>query len=161
MALPVSEQIAVIVRTRLAAISTGSGYETTASEVVRPTRISDASPKDYQIIVFKRRNPQVNIYPAATPKIERRLEIEIRAILRPSELDTTAIDTLVDTFAADVTKALTSPTNWRTFGGLAVNAIADVEAEYDLDAEGSSGHMTSVLHVIYRHPEDDPYTVAA
>jgi len=161
MATPVSEQIAVVVRSRLAAISTTAGYETTTSGAIRPTKQGGFQPKDYQIIVSKVSNARVNIYPGNPAKIERNLQFNIRAIVRPSDADPTAIDTLVDTFAADVTKALTNVANWHSFGGLAINAVTDETADYETDGEGAAGYMSTTLNVIYRHPENDPYTVSA
>ena len=149
-----------MVRSRLAAISTGAGYETTTTGAIRPTKQGGFQPKDYQIVVKKRSNARVNIYPGNPAKIERNLKLDIRGIVRPSDLDTTAIDTLMDTFAADITKSLTSVANWHTFGGLAVNAMTDEEAEFETADDGSAGAFVTVLNVIYRHPENDPYTVA-
>lgn len=158
MPTPISEQIAVIVKSRLTAISTGSGYETTASEVVRPTKHGGFRPQDYQIIVLPRANSKVQEFAGNPPKIERRLELELRGTLRPSDTSSTAISTLILTFAADMEKAVTSVTNWRNFGGLSINASYG-EQEL-IEVTDDAGVVSTSVDVIYRHPEGDPYTVA-
>ena len=108
MATPISEQIAATTRTRLAAISTDSGYEVTISQAVRPTKQGGFRPQDNTIVVTEISNGQVNIFPSATPKIEKDLRLSIHGVLRPSDVDPTAIGTLLNTFAADITKAIKS-----------------------------------------------------
>ena len=161
MATPISEQITIVVRDRLNAITTASGYETTASDVVRPRRIETTRPKDYQIYVVPTGNPRNDAlsHPGNPPAIAKDLTLEIRGILRQSETDSTAIDTMRLTFEADVEKAITSPANWHTMGGLAINAQTAQSVSYENDEESS--YFVYELVVTYRHSEGDPYTVRA
>ena len=159
MATPILEQIAVIVRSRLAAISTGSGYETTAAEAIRPTRISDRSPKDYQLIIKqgdKTPNDALSC-PGNPAAVAWDQPFVIAGILRPSETSATAIDTFKNTFEADVIKSLTAPASWWNFGGLAMNSVISGVADYE-SSEGTEGGFMVTLTVTYRVSENDPYT---
>jgi hypothetical protein len=162
MATPISEQIAVVVKSRLEAITTGNGYETTQSGVIRPKRIETTQPKDYQITIAqgdKTPNEALS-HPGNPPAICWDFPFTISGILRQSETDTTAQDTLKNTFEADVIKSLTSVSNWHTMGGLAINStISNVEDYFDAEAE--AGAFRVVLTVMYRVSENDPYTARA
>lgn len=160
MAYPVSERIVQAVRTRLLTIDGTGDFETEVESVNRPRRISTFSPKDYQIVVTQG-NMTHNVelsHPGNPPAQAWDLPIIIAGILRPSESNTTAIDTLKNTFGADCILALTDATAWHTFGGLAINSmISDVE-DYQADDGSASGFKMTVL-VTFRVDENNPYTV--
>jgi hypothetical protein len=162
MATPISEQIAVIVRSRLAAISTDSGYETTTAGVIRPVRVSENNPKDYEIYVTQGTQLQNEPLscPGNPPSVAWDFPFLINAILRPSETLATAADTLKNIFAADVYKSLTSVASWHTFGGLAINSKISTVEQYE-DTDGSTVGFKTTLIVTYRVAENDPYTVRA
>ena len=162
MATPISEQIAVVVRNRLAAISTGSGYETTTTGAIRPTKQGVTQPKDYQIIVKegdKTENAELS-HPGNPMAVAWNFPFLIRGIVRPSDTNTTALGTIKNTFEADVDKSLRSVANWHTFGGLAINATITQAVQEDSDDVGA-GVFVMTLNVIYRVSETDPYTVRA
>jgi hypothetical protein len=163
MAVPVSEQIALVVKARLDLITTGAGYETTAAEVIRPTRISDRSPKDFQIVIAQGdQTPNEELSrPGNPPLVAWDFPFEIRGILRPSETDTTAIDTYKNRFEADVRKAIATPLvgNWRSMEGLAINSSITGAEQY-ASSDGSEGGFKVTVTVMYRHPDNDPYTVS-
>jgi len=160
MATAIAEQIAATVKTRLALISTGAGYETTTSGVVRPVRLNNARPLDYQIFVTQgdiTRVPELDC-PGNPPATARVIPFSIAGILRPSDTDTTAIDTIKNQFWADVVRSLCNAVAWWNWGGLAVNSdIGDVE-DYATD-DGSSAGFKVALNVTYRTDETNPYNV--
>ena len=162
MPTPVVEQIAVKVKTRLEAITTGNGYELSVSGVVRPKRIDETSPANNQIYLTQETATTVAVYQGNPAKHEWRQPFRIALGLRPSETDSTAMDTHRNTFFADVQKALAQPTSgeWSQWDGLAMNSNLG-SAEWFLDDEGAEGGLHLILDVFYRVPENDPYTVAA
>lgn len=159
MATAISEQIAVIVRSRLAAISTGSGYETTISGgAIRPTKLGGFQPKDYQVVVTQGTQEQIPelSHPGNPPAVAWNLPFNVSAILRPSDELNTAMDTLRNEFAADVVKALNTGSAWWTFGGLAINSTIGAITSFE-PAEGSSGGFNIILNVIFRTDENNPF----
>jgi len=162
MALPVSEQIALKVQQRLQNITVANGYEVTVTgTVIRPPRIWEGSPKDYQVVIAQgemTRNDDLS-YPANPPVVAYDLPFTIVGELRPSEHDTTPIETLCNTFAADAIKAICSPqASWHNWDGLAIDTtIASVVNTNSEEAAAFKLEMT----VTFRTPENDPYTVRA
>ena len=75
------------------------------------------------------------------------------------EQDTDAVETVINTFAADVTKVVCTEANWYQFGGLSINAEwLPVE---DVQADGGADGVNVPIAIIYRTSEGDPYTVRA
>lgn len=164
MPTPIIEQIAVKIKARLTAISTGNGYETTASGgVIRPTLIDETQPKDYQIYLTQETPTKNDAFSCPGNPAKRAWDQPFRIALglRPSEKDTTPIDTLRNTFFGDVQKALAQPTSgdWSQWDGLAIQSSLG-SADWYLDDEGSAGGVQAILTVTYRTPENDPYTMA-
>lgn len=158
MAVTIAEQIARKVRTRLAAISTGSGYETTASQVVRPKRINSFQPKDYTIVVTQDTATEVPELscPGNPPATAWQLPFVITGSVRPSEKDTTPVETYKNTFWADCVRAINTGTAWWNWDGLAIDSsVGDVESADD--GEGETAFQFR-LFVTYRVSENDPYT---
>lgn len=161
MATSVSEQIAAKVQARLQQIDTSDGYETTASQVHRPTHLNKTfQPKDYTIVIDETGETVTRVYAGNPPKLESLKQFDVRGILRQSEIDTTALDTLKNQFAADIRKSLTDVDSgdWRQWDGLAINTIfGNVEyAENETDS-----WLSFQFSVQYRTDENDPYTVRA
>lgn len=164
MATSVPEQIALKVKTRLGLISTGSGYETTTTGVVRPTRIATFQPKDYQIVVTQgdlEPNPDLS-HPGNPPAKAWDLPFLIAGILRTSELDTTASDSLKNQFGADVVKALGVPTSgdWAQWDGLAINSDVSGVEDYQ-SSDGAESGFKVTLVVTLRTDETNLYNVRA
>lgn len=160
MELPVSEQILVRVKERLQLIDASGGYEVTASEVVRPTRIAQHSPNDYQLVVTADRlTPNAeSSYPGNPPAQGWDLEVGIVAESRPSEEDVTPIDTLRHVFAADVIKSVTDADNWHSWGGLAFNTTYGEVSAIETDV-GSALRIPLIIQ--FRTDENNPYNVRA
>lgn len=162
MAVPIAEQIARKVKLRLQNITVANGYEVTVfGDVVRPPRIWEGSPTNYQIVMAQgpqARNDELS-YPANPPVTAYDLPFTIVGELRPSEEDTTPIETLCNTFASDAIKALCTPTaSWHNWDGLAIDStITSVENTNGEEAAAFKLEMT----VTFRTPENDPYTARA
>ena len=159
MAIPVSEQIAVIIRNRLALISTANSYETTTTGVVRGTQRGDFQPKDYQIVLTqgnKTENKELSC-PGSPPLVAWDQPFLIAGILRQSETDQTAIDTLKNVFEADVIKALNTGVAWWNMEAKAINSTVS-GATWNQSDSGSDSSFELTLLVTYRTAENDPYT---
>jgi hypothetical protein len=156
----VAEQIAAKVRTRLTAISTVNGYETTASQVIRPKRIETLEPRSYTIIIKQGDlTPNAGISCAGNPPaIGWNFPFEIVGIIRQSEKDITSQDTYKNQFHADVVKAICSPTDWHNWDGLAVNSMIGGVDDFQ-SGEGEDSAFIVQLTVMFRHDENDPYSV--
>lgn len=161
MATPIVEQIAVKIRTRLLAITTGNGYETTVAQVIRPTRIDESSPADYQIHLTQETETLNQVFPGEPARHEYKQPFRIALGLRPSEKSTTPLDTYRNTFHADVKKALSQAGSgdWTQWDGLAVRSVPG-SAEWFLDSDGATSGVQMILDVYYRVYENDPYTNA-
>jgi len=165
MADSVAEKIATTLKTRLGLISTGSGYETTVSSVIRPTRLGGFHPDDYQIILNQGdivKNDELS-HPGNPPAQAWNYPFEIIGILRPSETSTLAIDKFKNTFWADIVKAITTSadsTPWHTFGSQAINSTIGQVTDYRTDDGGEGGFQVDLL-VTFRTDETNPYNVRA
>lgn len=161
MAIPVSEQIAVKVKTRLGLITTGAGYEQTITGVHRPAKVAQFHPENYQIVVTQESNT-VNeelSHPGNPPAKARDLTFAIAGMLRISDTDTSALDTFRNVFEADIEKAITVDAAWWNWDSLAINStIGDIETYQD--TEGNSGFKVPLV-VTYRTDENNPYNVRA
>lgn len=160
MAVPISEQILVKVKERLALIDTANGYETTASDVVRPTRIAQHSPQDYLLVVTADRltQNQTSSYPGNPPAQGWDMEVGIVAECRPTEESDVSIDTFRHVFAADSIKAITNSDQWFNWGGLAFNSsYGDVST---IDTETGSALRIPLL-IQFRTDENNPYNARA
>ena len=159
MPTAITEQIAVILKNRLAAISTASGYETTASGgVIRPTRMGGFQPKDYQIIINQgdKTPNESHHHPGNPPATAYDMTFQIACVLRPSELDSTFADTLKNQFEADVIKSLAQGVAWWNFGGLAIDSRVEAVMDYESDDGSQLGFAVDFV-VTYRVSENDPY----
>ena len=157
---PIVEQIAQKIRQRLGEIDQEAGFQTTASSVVRPTRLGGFSPDDYQIILTqgeKTENKQLSC--DGNPRsVAWNQSFVISAELLPSKNDRRPIDLLRSTFEADIIVAFTDGQlgDWAQWDGLAVyselgSATPTIEAETTI-----SGVQLNLL-VIYRVSETNPY----
>lgn len=157
MATAISEQIALKLKQRLQAIDEDSGYETTvAGNVVRPPKLWDGRPKDYQLIVVQgehERNEALS-YPGNPPAICWNVPFIITGEVRPSDESTVALDTFANEFASDVIKSICSPAHWYQWDGLAIDsAIQSVEV---FNTDQMSGCKVNLM-VMYRVSETNPY----
>lgn len=148
---PVIEQIAEKIKARLGLVI---GVDT----VTRPLRLNDDPAGDYKITVTQGQQTE-NIAlscPGNPPAICYDQIFLINGELRPSEEDETPIDTYRNRFSADITKAITSETDWHNWDQLAVDTMLGPVA-FRQSAESSWLEMQ--LMVRYRVSENDPYQV--
>lgn len=162
MALSVVEQIALKVKQRLQNVSSSNGYETTiAGNVVRPTRLWEGSPLNYQVIIAQGpmvRNEDLS-YPANPPVVAYDLPFTIVGELRPSETDNTPIETLCNEFSADVHKAICTPVaDWHNWDGLAINTV--IETVENTNSEEAAAFKLEMT-VTFRVAENNPFEARA
>lgn len=147
---PVSEQIMAAVKTRAAVVF----------ETYRSTRVGAWQPRDCVVHVHQGTitpNPELSC-PGNPPSQAYDLPAIIAGIVKPSDLDETAIDTFKNRMAADIIKAVTDAELWHQWGGLAINTTIGPAEEYTEETGGLAGVMVS-LTITYRTDENDPYTV--
>lgn len=156
--LPISERIADALFERLQLLESGHSVLTPSPQVVRPTRLGGFTPKDRQVVLTQsspERVPELD-YPGNPPANCYSITFNIRCHVLPSEKDPTPIDTIVNAMSADVVKVITEPTNWHTFGGLAIDA--ELEAHENIDGDGGIDGVNVPVTVFYRTSETNPYT---
>jgi hypothetical protein len=153
MTEPVNERIVANVRTRMAVAF---------STAVRSAQIATWQPKDL-VVVVSQGDPTPNAelsYPGNPPVIAYDMEVIVAGVVKPSDEETTAIDTFKNRMGADIIAAATNATNWHQWGGLAINTTLGPIESYTEETGGRSGVMVKLL-VTYRVPENDPTTVRA
>jgi hypothetical protein len=160
---PVIERIAQELYQRLAALTDDdSTAETKVSEVIRPKRFEDYTPKHLQIVMKFGASAIVPelMCPGNPPAIARAQTINLHLHVMPSELDANPVDELEQQFIADVIESVTTSQNtWHTFGGLAIDAEwQDVE---DIIGDGGPDGVTLPIAITYRTDEGNPYNVRA
>ncbi len=164
-ARPVSERIACELFDRLQLLAAQYSVYTPVSEVIRPTRMGGYTPKHLQVVLTQN-DPEVNEElgcPGNPPATAFNLLFNIRGHVMPSEKDTTVVDEIINTFDADIVRAVTDASfygaMWYTLGGLAVNA--EFQTRESIDADGSFVGFNLPLLVTYRTDENNPYNVRA
>jgi hypothetical protein len=104
-------------------------------------------------------NPEMNC-PGNPPAKGWTVVAAVAAILKPSDTDTTPIDTYKNRAWAVIVQAVTDADLWHQWGGLAVNStIGPIE---DYTAEDGSGSGVFVrISIHFRTDENNPYNVRA
>jgi len=153
---PVNERIVQAVQTALQAITTANGYATNVTGVVRPRRTGEgAGPQHGQIRIEEgddERDSDSDLC-GNPPRLGWRLPLVLALVVRLSTRSEQPLDQALRLFVADVIKCVAADCTW---GGLAWNTdLAGVS--YLGEADGIEG-ATVALEILYRTPEDDPYT---
>lgn len=159
MATPILEQVALKLYTRLGLITTANGYETTASGIVRPTKLFSGRLKDYQIIISQgtvELNDDLS-RPGNPPAVAWDIPFSIFGELRPSDTSTKAIESLCNEFGADIIKAICTPAaSWHNWDGLAIDSqFTSVDIANSEEFVGVKVELT----VTIRTAESNPYTL--
>ena len=152
MTEPVVEQIVANVRTRIA----------DAFTAYRSTRTANWQPKDQVVNVYQEDaipNAELSC-PGNPPSIAYDLPVIIAGIVKPSDKETSSIDTFRNRMGADIIKAATTGNLWHTWGGLAINTTLGSIEPYSDETGGVGGVMVRML-ITYRVSENDPYQVRA
>jgi len=163
MAESIAEQIVAAVKTRLADITTGNGYQFSVAGIQRPKRYGAYTPTDLQAVVTQGAITRVTEldHPGNPPAIAYGSTIQIAVNLMPNrKTDTLAADTWRHRAAASVIKAVTSVSNWHNWGGLAINTEFE---EPDFDTQDDAGNIGVIVPIVvtFRVSETDPYTARA
>jgi len=157
MAYPIIEQIAQAIKTQLESITVVGGYEIDVTEVLRPRRTGIlAAPKNHEIVMLQLDPTRASEYDVTgnPAGIGWRQSFALDLCLRPSDAADTPIDQLINTFVADVTRAMMADVHW---GGLAIDTLVDAP-QYMQSADGTYEGATVQFDVIYRVAENNPYT---
>lgn len=157
MATPIVEQIALAIKAKLLTVTTANGYNVTVSEVLRPTRTGvEASPQSYGIVLLQEDPTQDDelSYDSNVSVIGWNQPFSVTLAIWVSEKSETPIDSLLNTFVADVTKALMDDPQWNDLACYSnVTDYSNGKAE-----DGSWEGVQITYEVKYRVAEDDPYT---
>ena len=122
MGLPVVEEIAVVIFSRLTKLADKYDVTTNLAEAIRPIKQGGFTPQDKQLELMEGGEDTPIVYPGNPPKTERVQTFLIQARAMPSEKDTTPIGRLVNEMKADVIKAVCDPVaTWHTFDSNAIN----------------------------------------
>lgn len=167
---PVIERIAEALLYRLRLLTAGYSVFTPVLEVIRPTRLGGFTPRHLQIVVTQNAPERVTDYdlPGNPPATAWVVQFNIRCHVLPSEKDTTEVDEIVNTMAADVVKVVCDETAelpefvdtaWHTFRDLAI--VAEWQTQETIDSDGSSDGINVPLAVTYRTDETNPYIARA
>ncbi len=161
MSVSVLESISVELLRRLNLLVDNTTYDTKVVEVIRPTRFGTWTPQNLQIILTKGAEEVVDelSYPGNPPSVARRQTFNIRCHVMTDEQDLDAVETVINTFAADIVKVVCTEANWYQFGGMSINA--DWLPVEDIQADGGVDGVNMPIAILYRTSEGDPYTVRA
>lgn len=161
MSLSVLESISVELARRLTLLVDNTTYDTKVVEVIRPTRFGTWTPQHLQIVLTKGQEEVVDelSYPGNPPSVARRQTFNIRGHVMTDEQDLDAVETVINTFAADIVKVVCTEANWYQFGGMSINA--DWLPVEDIQADGGVDGVNVPIAILYRTSEGDPYTVRA
>ena len=160
MALSIAEQILVKIKARLALVTAAEGYEVSVSQVVRPKRIETIQPKDYTVVIEQQSlipNPAISHH-GNPPAQGWTMPVVIRGVLRQSEDNSSAKDTLKHQFYAECHKAICDATSWWNWDGLAIDTeFGNVESIESGGGQNNGFAMTIAVH--FRTDENNPYNV--
>ena len=162
MANPVVELIALELVDRLENVTTANGFNQTLI-VQRPLRLGVEQIKDRLAVVMlgdlSPGEDDVDGNGYAQSWVQR---YAVHLLSRPSERDTTPIETYLLRMWADCVKAVTrkgesNESSWHTFDG---NSISALIQPFIIDAleDDNSGMLTFSVDVTYLTNENDPYT---
>jgi hypothetical protein len=104
MSVSVLESISVVLFNRLKLLIDNTTYNTNVCEVIRPTRLgAEWTPKHLQIVLTKGAEEVDDelSHPGNPPAIARRQTFNIRCHVMTDEQDLDAVETVINTFAAD------------------------------------------------------------
>ncbi len=158
MAKSILEQIALAIVTQLETVTVANDYDNTVSSVFRPRRTGeDYTPVDKMVVLMQQEDlddPENSA--AGFPAGQAWKQIfGVDLIIRQAESNTTPMDQLLNSFKADIQKALMVDVQW---GGLAIDTHL-LNSEYPNPAGGFEG-VTLFFEITYRVKENNPYTQA-
>lgn len=165
MSLPVVEQIARKLAARVARVTQANGCSFDAL-VVRPNRGgAPFVPLDRQVAVLQGEGEEdgANSTEGMPRLVARWLTFEVFVFVITSDKDATPSDTYANIRLAEVQRTIATPEtpgeDWVKFDGLAVNAELGDPTDIPTEDGRFAGPLLPV-RVLYRTPENDPFTVA-
>jgi len=128
----------------------------------RSTRIATWQPKDLVVHVHQgdiTPNAELSC-PGNPPAQAYDLEAIVAGLVKPSELETTAIDTFKNRMWADIVKAATDAELWHQWNGNAINTVIGPIEDYT-DSNGAIAGAMARFIITFRVDENDPYAARA
>ncbi len=156
MATSIVERIAQAVATQLATITAANGYDNTVSDVIRPRRTGENyKPLDKNVVLMQQdaERDTENVAAGYPAGYAWKQSFTVDGIVRQSESSTLPMDQVLNSFVADIQKAIMEDVHW---GGLAMDTEL-TSVEYPEPAQGFEG-ATIWFDVTLRVKENDPYT---
>lgn len=161
MSTPVLESIAVTLADRIKDGTYTAPYQ--IRKVVRPNKLQTNKELGDLECMVRQGTPQRNEeldYDGNPMALGFDVPYVAVVFLRPSDTDTTAIDTIANYVMADVVKAITTPNaTWHNWGSKAINSTYDLALEVSDDASQAAVIVT--VNVQTRFSITDPYTFRA
>jgi len=149
---PISEQILAAIKTRLL---------TYASDTQRSTRVGTWQPKDGTLIVnlvSLVQNEELSC-PGNPPAKAWDMEVEICGLIKPSDTDTTPVDTYKNRAYSEIVKACCDGIpGWWKWGEKAINSAFGGVAEHT-DDNGAFAGVKVTMTTTFRVDEDNPFNV--
>ncbi len=160
----VVERIALDIVLSLKDITTANGYQNSVADVLRPNPGIGNDVTDRRLIVVQE-DPEKDA-DAPEQYNQWRQHFSILCMVQESETSTTAIDTRLNSLAADVESCLCksrstsgSPGHGgQTRGGLAEDTILEARASVPADVSAHDGIVVVNVTVLYRTKYNDPMT---
>jgi hypothetical protein len=152
MSEPVAERIMQLVKARMSSFTTSH----------RSTHIATWQPKDLEISIHQgdiEHNEELS-YAGNPPVVARDLPAIVRGIVKPSDSETTAVDTYKNRFWAEIVKAACDADLWHQWGGLAINTVVGEVEGYTAEDGSVSGVQVTLL-ITFRTDENNPFNVRA
>lgn len=150
MAEPISEQILATIKTRLLEYT---------SDTQRSTRVSTWQPKDGTVVVNMlrlRKNDELSC-PGNPPAQAWDMTVQICGMIKPSDRDTTAVDTYKSRIYSEIIKACCDGINrWWTWGEKAIISTFRSVTEHT-DDNGAFAGVSVELITTFRTDEGNPY----
>jgi hypothetical protein len=146
MTEPVSEQIMAKVKTRVA----------TALTAHRSALVATWQPKDQVTHIFQGdviANDAISC-PGNPPAKGWTLQAGVAGICKPSDTDTTPIDTFKNRIGSDIVGAITTGATWHNWDGLAIDSEVTQIEDYT-GTDGASSGVLVRLSIHFRTDEDD------
>jgi hypothetical protein len=151
---PVSEQILSTIRTRLLEYTT---------DTQRSTRVSTWQPKDGTLVVNMmslERNEELSC-PGNPPAQAWDMTVEICGLIKPSDSDTTAVDTHKGRVYSEIVKACCDGiSGWWKWGEKSINSTFGGVEEHT-DDNGAFAGVKVTMTTTFRTDEDNPFNVRA
>jgi hypothetical protein len=148
---PIIEQIAQAIEAKLKTVRSSLETPTQKITVDRPARLDTINARHLSIIIVQDSADENDERPH--PQYEEMHTFAIHILIVPSDQDNEPVDTLINTFRADVTRALMDDAQW---GGLAVDSYTR-PPEYFPVIAGEYAGLVLPFVVQYRSRLHNPY----